>query len=383
MKPDLLHEVAALFARRAGIMLQPSARGRLLIALNEEARSRGISPDALALRLDHDSEAFQALLDRVTVQETSFFRDPGQFEALASILSSVSEPVTIWSAGCANGQEAYSLAMTLAESGLHGWNVVATDISTSALARTGTARYSDREIRGLSPERRDAFLSRTGETWEVVSSLRERVSILRHNLVSDPPPFAPGACSVVFCRNVLIYLHRSDVIRFLDRVHDRMATDGYLFLGFSESLWQISDRFRLLRMGDAFVYRPGAGEVSMLQVVKPSLPPPVPLDDPAASPDTSDLLATGEAAAERGDHAAAAAAFRQAAYMDPLHPLAHFHLGLALEALGDARSARRAFRTAAAAMDTGAAGDTQVGLGGFGSRDLADVLRSKLGAPSR
>jgi chemotaxis methyl-accepting protein methylase len=384
MRPELLDAVAELVTKRSGIVFQPSARGRLLIAVTEEARARHVDPDALAERLDQDAGAFQALLDRITVQETSYFRDPGQFAALASILTSIPEPVTVWSAGCANGQEAYSLAMTLTESGIQDWNVLASDISTPALSRTEAARYSDREIRGLSPERRDRYLTRRGDTWEVVASLRERVTVLRHNLVSDPPPFMPGACAVVFCRNVLIYLHRSDVIRFLDRVHARMPTDGFLFLGFSESLWQISDRFRLQRIGEAFVYRPGSGELAQ-PVLTPtrSVPAPTPQVEPIASPDIGEMLATGEAAAERRDHAAAAASFRQAAYLDPDHPLAHFHLGLALEALGDDRSAQRAFRAAAAAIDAGSSKVAHGGLGGFGSQDLAQVLRSKLEVQSR
>src|SRR6185295_17963163 len=118
------------------------------------------------------------------------------------------------------------------------------------------ARYSDREIRGLSPDRRDRYLSRRDDEWVVVDELRDRVAVTRHNLVSDPPPLGRGACSIVFCRNVLIYLHRDEVTRFLERVHGHMASDGFLFLGFSESLWQISERFALQRIGDAFVYRP-------------------------------------------------------------------------------------------------------------------------------
>jgi chemotaxis methyl-accepting protein methylase len=386
MRPELLDDVAELVAKRSGIIFQPSSRGRLLIALTEEARLRAVRPEVLAERLRHDAEAFQSLLDRITVQETSFFRDPGQFAALASILTSIPEPVTIWSAGCANGQEAYSLAMTLAESGIRDWNVLASDISTTALSRSETARYSDREIRGLSDERRDRYLTRSGEGWDVVAPLRDRVTILRHNLVSELPPFAPGACSIVFCRNVFIYLHRDDVARFLDRVHDRMAADGFLFLGFSESLWQISERFRLQRIGDAFVYRPGGGDLTP-PVLAPerSVPAPMPTlrREPVTSPDIREMLATGEAAAERLDHSAAAASFRQAAYLDPDHALAHFHLGLALEALGDDRSAQRAFRAAAAVIEAGSSETLQGGLGGFGSRDLAQVLRSKLKAALR
>jgi chemotaxis protein methyltransferase CheR len=389
MKSDLLQDVAALVAKRAGITIEPSTAGRLLTALIEEAGSRGTSPEAFAGRLDRDAEAFQALLDRITVQETSFFRDPRQFEALASIAASVPEPVTVWSAGCANGQEAYSLAMTFAESEVENWKVLATDISTRALARTRRARYVDREIGGLSSERRAAFLAPRDHGWEVVASLRDRVSILRHNLVSDPPPFAPGACSIVFCRNVLIYLRRSEVIRFLDRLHERMHSDGLLFLGFSESLWQISDRFRLLRIGDAFVYRPcgedpsGERRVSRGQEAEASTVPIPPPAIQSVRPDESsgDLLAAGETAEERGDHATAAASFRRAAYLDPENPLAHFHLGLALEALGDRRSAHRAFRAAAVAIETSSNESIQGGLGGFGSNDFVQVLRSKLESP--
>jgi tetratricopeptide (TPR) repeat protein len=158
----------------------------------------------------------------------------------------------------------------------------------------------------------------------------------------------------------------------------------------------------LVRIGDAFVYRPGAGDPSLderralrspaaseartVLAPKRPMPPPAPQGEPVASPDIGEMLAIGEAAAERGDHAAAAASFRQAAYLDPDHPLAHFHLGLALEALGDDRSAQRAFRAAAAAIATDASQTTRGGLGGlggFGSNDLAQVLRAKLGAPSR
>jgi chemotaxis protein methyltransferase CheR len=186
------------------------------------------------------------------------------------------------------------------------------------------------------------------------------------------------------------------VIRFLERVHDRMPSDGFLFLGFSESLWQISERFRLLRIGDAFVYRPADGAqpldarisrvpaASSAQVLAPkrAISSPMPQDEPASSPDIGELLATGSAAAELGDHAVAAASFRQAAYLDPDYPLAHFHLGLALEALGDERSAQRAFRAAGAAIDTGSIENIEGWLGGFGSQDFVRILRSKL-EPSR
>ncbi len=104
-------------------------------------------------RLSSVPDALQELLNRVTVQETAFFRHPTQFDALIRhVLVGRSTPVTIWSAGCANGQEPQSLAMVLDELGLDG-TVIATDISTNALERTARATYSTRELSGLSDER--------------------------------------------------------------------------------------------------------------------------------------------------------------------------------------------------------------------------------------
>jgi len=130
-------------------------------------------------------DALQGLFNRVTVQETAFFRHPQHFQALArDILPALSRPVTIWSAGCANGQEAFSLAMLLEEQGIDG-RVIATDISTAALQRTAAARYTGRELSGLSPERIAGHLTRTADTWHVNKPIRDRVSTLRHNLL-DP-----------------------------------------------------------------------------------------------------------------------------------------------------------------------------------------------------
>jgi len=122
-----------LVAERTGIELGGGLRERLAAHLDEAASARGLTPARFAAGLAGDPGAFQELLDRVTVQETGFFRHPDQFAALArEVLPALDGPVVVWSAGCANGQEAYSLAMELAASGLPDWRVVATDISATA-----------------------------------------------------------------------------------------------------------------------------------------------------------------------------------------------------------------------------------------------------------
>ena len=141
-------DAARLLARRVGLHLDPSLRGRLSRCVAHEAEQAGLDVQTYVASLDADGVALQHLLNRVTVQETSFFRDSAQFDALTHhVLPTLNEPVRVWSAGCANGQEPYSIAMVLQELGCSDARVYATDISTQALERTRRARYSERRDR--------------------------------------------------------------------------------------------------------------------------------------------------------------------------------------------------------------------------------------------
>jgi chemotaxis methyl-accepting protein methylase len=190
-----------LVAERAGIELGDGLRERLAAHLDEAARARGQTPARFAASLAGDPGAFQEVLDRVTVQETGFFRHPDQFAALArEILPGLEGPVVVWSAGCANGQEAYSLAMELAASGLPDWQVVATDISATAVARARTGRYSAAELAGLPPAHR-RWLRPAGDLWEIDPALRCRVRVERAGLTAQFPvePAAARSCSAATC----------------------------------------------------------------------------------------------------------------------------------------------------------------------------------------
>lgn len=390
-----------LLARRVGLRLDPAIRGRLSRCVAEEAAAHHVDAADYVGRLDEEPKLLQDLLNRVTVQETSFFRDPGQFDALRTILPGVPSPLVVWSAGCANGQEPYSLAMTLADAGVPAWRVIATDLSTRALTRTRAARYADRELRGLDDDRRARHLSRFGHDWQVADTLRSRVEVLHHNLVAEPPPFEPGTCDVVFCRNVLIYLRPADVLAFLERLALWMRPGGWLFLGYSESLWQVTDRFQLVRVGDAFVYRhrdphahapqpSGSGQrvahpgvLSAGQKRNSERPRPARRPRPvvhAAPLEVQDLLAAGEAAMNAADLALAVATFRKAAYLDPDQPVAHLHLGLALEAAGEEAAARRAFGAARAGLDRSGTAAVETVLEGYHVDELVRLLDAKLGA---
>lgn len=403
-----LDEAGQLLSRRVGLRLDPAIRGRLARAVRDEALRSGLDERAYVARLEQDPELLQALLNRVTVQETSFFRDAGQFDALAThILPSLQEQgvtVRIWSAGCSNGQEPYSLAMTLVESGIPDWQVIASDLSTRALDRTLAGRYREGELRGLSPERRERFLVPSDDDAQVVPELRSRVRVLRHNLAVDPPPFEPGACQIVFCRNVLIYFRHDDVVAVLDRIGAHLPADGHLFVGYSESLWQVSGRFQLARIGEAFVYHPVSASPGVRRPAAPSsarptrpapaAPPPAPPAPapsapppaagpsreprPAPEPTSTELMADGEAALGRGDHVAAIAAFRKAVFLDGDHPLAHLNLGFALEGAGALPAARRSFAAARRAIERCDTGAVEMLLEGYHLDDLVGLLDRKI-----
>ncbi len=392
----VIDRVAALLDQRTGLRPEPTLRGRLRRCIRTEATARGQSPQAYLATLDAQPEALQSLLNRVTVQETGFFRHPDHFDVLAhDVLPKLSEPVTIWSAGCANGQEAYTLAMVLEEQGIDG-TIIATDLSTAALQRTAAAQYATRELSGLSPARRQRHLVSAGRSFRVSDAVRKRVTVLRHNLI-DPLPERVRTCQVVFCRNVLIYITQERTTAFLDRVADALPADGYLFLGSAETIWAISERFDTVRIADSYLYRrraaghpqvPAAGPL----VARASATRLRPEDHDRAArrlarrpggevvrhatADSAQLARAGQLALDEGNCRAAVVAFRKWAYVAPDDAMAHLHLGLALEASGDQPSAQRAFAAARLAVQSDQTHVEQA-LEGYAADELLRLLDAK------
>lgn len=366
-------QAAALLRRHAGFKLDTPNAARLDRVLREAAESNGQPVDRYVAELVPGSATLEDLIDRVTVQETAFFRHAEHFEALAQdILPRLRDPITIWSAACANGQEAYSLAMVLEESPHEHWSVVATDISNAALYRARAGDYEERELRGLSAERRERHFVRRGARLALRPELARRVSFARHNLALEPPPFARGRAQVVFCRNVLIYLDGDVAARVLERLRDHLPLDGHLFIGASESLWHLSPCFTPQRLRRGYVHRPA--ERLPKPADRPVTAPPARPSRGAALPTLAALVGEGERAAAAGDHLEAANAFRRAGYLDPSNVHATLSLGLALEAGGDAPGARRAYRSAQRGLASGGAG----GLEGYGPEALDRLLAAKL-----
>jgi chemotaxis protein methyltransferase CheR len=198
------------------------------------------------------------LCNAITTNLTSFFREAHHFDHLSAWLGEWSgqggaeRRLRIWSAGCSSGEEAYSIAMTVAEV-LPEWQrrdvrVLATDLDSTMVERGRTGRYGEDRVGPLSPGRLTRFFERCTENgrsaWEVGSELRSLVTFRQLNLMHPFP--MRGPIDLIFCRNVIIYFDKQTQRELFARIARVQRTRGRLFLGHSESLFKVSDAYRLL-----------------------------------------------------------------------------------------------------------------------------------------
>jgi chemotaxis protein methyltransferase CheR len=246
--------IARLLRRRSGLVLTPEKTNLFARRVKPVLHRFGfktISQLACELRLGNESVA-AALTEAVTVNDTSFFRDPAQFDALRIMLPGLleargsSKRLRIWSAACASGQEAYSIAMLLDEMNLaaRGWmiDLVATDLCGEALARAERGHYSPFEVqRGLSPEQLARYFASEKGGFAICERLRRMVSFRRFNLLDSLGWL--DDLDLVFCRNVLIYFDRATKLDILERIADTLADSGVLLLGEAESPQTLTPAF--------------------------------------------------------------------------------------------------------------------------------------------
>lgn len=306
----------------------------------------------------------QQLIDAVTIHETHFFRNPPQIRALRQhvlpelVRRAVADrrPLRLWSAGCSTGEEAYTLAMLVREllpvAGPEQVQILGTDISRRALDLARAGRYGARSVQMVDPVDLARWFSPADDgNYQIRPDVAELVSFRSHNLVRDELPYAAGDVDLLLCRNVTIYFSRSTTKSLMARLHVALADGGYLFLGHSETLWQLSDVFTLVALGDAFVYRrddDGRRRGVLLERRTEAGDAPILIGErriraerrrPVASrPDTSARAvahtARARAALRAGRYHEAAAAAARAARDDPMLAQAHLVGGEALVNLG-------------------------------------------------
>lgn len=176
--------------------------------------------------------------DFLTINVSEWLRNADKFEELREkvlpALLRENPSLKIWSAGCSNGSEPYSVAMLLAEidpAGSH--SILATDLDEEILKVAKAGAYSDKDIKSVSPQRRQRWFTQTGEQFQVKPEIRARVRFDRHNLLADP---FPSGLDLILCRNVVIYFTEEAKDQLYRRFHQALRRGGILFVGGTESL---------------------------------------------------------------------------------------------------------------------------------------------------
>ena len=288
LQGEHLADLASLLKERVGLHVRPEGYTALTIALSARfealnGRIRSSLGYLELLRSPEGDEELRRLLPLVTVGKTAFFRDERQFRALAAMMPGLlrsargrGRPLAIWSAGCATGEEIYSIAMTAAEAGAAPGELelLGTDVNPEAVSAAVRGLFEARRVRDVPAGLADRWLEREAEGYRVRSELRRLLAAVRpHNLVGQPPVPRPqaGGWDLIFCRNVIIYFDTETTQRVLARFHEALEPGGFLFLGYSESLFRLFEGFDLTEVAGAFLYRRPEGAAS-----RPAAPPPPP-----------------------------------------------------------------------------------------------------------
>jgi chemotaxis protein methyltransferase CheR len=366
-----LGQVAALVYRESGIRLGERQYDFLLAALGRigpgsepEAFLRGVA-DPL-----HSRQLLTRLIEEVTVKETSFLRDRGQLASidwqhlLENARARGDQRVRVWTAPCATGEEAYSLALLACEAfgPAPPVSILATDISADALAHARLGSYRSRSLRELDPAMRARYLRVEADGMIVGEQLRSLVRFARHNLIRDPfPPLGEAPFDLILCRNVLIYFDAVTVGQVLRGIEHARAPSGVLVLGAADALCASASRMVVAAPVAPADTRPGRKLRRPLRRVAAAAC----VEDPH---DAAAYFQRGLEELESDDPAAAVTSLRRALYMEPDFGLAAFKLGGAHESLGDLPAARRAYRQALRALEPHARHETFLG-----QVDLADV----------
>jgi len=260
--------LSTLVRQRSAIVLEPEKSYLLLARLSPLARTEGFgSIEAMVAELRNQSfnGLHRKVVEAMTTNETSFFRDLHPFEALRTVVlpdlirrRQEERRLTIWCAACSSGQEPYTIAMTILEHfpELAGWNVriLATDLSSDMVAKSRAGRYGQIEVnRGLPANLLVKYFEKKGMEWVVRPDVQRFCEFRELNLIE---PWGPlPAMDVVFLRNVLIYFDVDTKRSILSNVRKVLPPWGYLFLGGAETTINLGDTFERVQYDRAGCYR--------------------------------------------------------------------------------------------------------------------------------
>lgn len=255
-----------LIFEKSGINLNEGKKELVRTRLGSRLRKGGFSTFKEYYNFvleDRTGEELVSLLDAISTNLTSFFREINHFHYLRKVIipeivekkkHGGAQELRAWSAGCSSGEEPYSIAFTVADVlDVHrGWDVklLATDISTKVLARAANGVYREDQVKTVPKEMSTRFLERTLEDGErhyvVKPEIRSLIQFKRFNLMTPTFPFRRGF-DFIFCRNVMIYFDKPTQQALINKFYGSLVDGGYLLIGHSESLTGVQHRFRYMQ----------------------------------------------------------------------------------------------------------------------------------------
>jgi chemotaxis protein methyltransferase CheR len=310
---DVVAAALALVHRRTGLVFADSRKAAFESALSGCMRRSGSDdPASFLQRLAGTPALFGELTAEVTVGETYFLRDAGQWDLLrdrifpALLQRHPERPIRIWSAGCASGEEPYSAAIVLHQiDALERAQILGTDLSQPALARARRGSYPAWALRGVPDPIEQHYFQRHGNRFQLVPWIRSRVELRPLNLAEDSGPgfgYGLGPTDLILCRNVLIYFDAPTVARVASRLLDSLSPDGCLMLGASDPVIGGLVPCEVEVTDAGLLYRKARAGHAAVEV---SLPAPSPsiaaLAPPALSPVEPDPVRAPVPAATRPD----------------------------------------------------------------------------------
>ena len=352
-----------LVEAESGVVLNDAKLSHLAAVVRDRMAALGIpdAPGYLEFLSGGEGGAAERrdLVSELLVGETSFFRTPALFQAVEkTILPGLLEqgfvsPLPVWCAGCATGEEAYSVAIAALE-GSRGRHAVpvrvrATDLHPRFLETAREGVYPGEALRNIPERIKEMYFEQMKDgRYRVTDAVRRLVDFEERNLIdflSGPLPSARYAA--IFCRNVMIYFRSDTTRRLVERFHESLFDGGVLFLGHSETLWGISEVFRLEQREKIFYYRKPRAEVCTPRpaaaprssgsgaprraVPGAETPPPPPMDNSSSA---MKLVLSAERLADEGRFEDAVAMCRQAAALDPGCPEAEYLMAFLLRGRG-------------------------------------------------
>jgi chemotaxis protein methyltransferase CheR len=309
----------------------------------------------LARSVEGEAE-IEVLIAKLTIGETSFFRDPEQFAAIRQLVlpdilnrKQSTKQLRIWSAGCATGAEPYSLAMLMEREladRLAGWQIAihATDLNRGFLAKAADGKFREWTLRSTAEDVKRGCFSQEGLTWTIHPRYKQWISFAHMNLVGNEFPILPF--DLILCRNVMIYFSPEVNRRLIGRFHQSLEDGGWLVVGAAEHNLEDYNEFSAVNAAGTKLYQKKAIKERRLEVIPELAPAPKLPAPPAAVPKPAIDIEGLRQLADCGDWESASVYGRRLLMRDRLNPEIHFYLALIFENLAIGNEPEQSLRLA-------------------------------------